>query len=333
MALNKDIKVGALAILSIAIFIVSYLFMKGTLLQSGDPEYVALFKNVDKIKKSDKVYLSGVVIGSVTSIKFKDLTRPEDVELRFTANKEIKIPNDSKLQVISTSLMGNMGLNLVMGRNSQVLKPSETLEGLPENGLIAQISDKMGPVAESSDKLIKNANTLFDRTQQENLYRTIDELNKTLANANVMVANMNTMVSNNQKPLHQTMVNFEKMSSALAAKSDDVNKTIRNIREITDKANQGDVGSMMKRLDKSIAELNSTLNEINNGNGSLTKLLKDPAIYNNLNSTILNTNELMIDFKANPKRYVGFSVFGGKKIIEMLRTSNHFSFLFNTFHI
>lgn len=313
MALNKDIKVGALAILSIAIFIVSYLFMKGTLLQSGDPEYVALFKNVDKLKKSDKVYLSGVVIGSVTSIRFKDISRPDDVELRFTANKEIQIPKDSKLQVISTSLMGNMGLNLVMGRTSQILKPNESLEGLPENGLIAQISDKMGPVAESSDKLIKNANTLFDRTQQENLYRTIDELNKTLANANLMVSNMNTMVSNNQKPLHQTMVNFEKMSSALAAKSDDVNKTIRNIREITDKANQGDVGSMMKRLDKSIAELNSTLNEINNGNGSLTKLLKDPAIYNNLNSTILNTNELMLDFKANPKRYVGFSVFGGKR--------------------
>lgn len=309
MALNKDIKVGALAILSILIFIVSYLFMKGTLLQSGDPEYIALFSNISTIKKSDRVYLCGVVIGSVTSIKFKDLSNPKEVELRFTANREIKISNDSRLQVVSTSLMGNMGLNLVLGNSTVVLKPNETIIGLPENGIM----NKVGPVAESSDKLIKNANTLFDRSQQENLYRTIEELNKTLANANVMVANMNSMVSNNQKPIHQTMVNFEKLSSALATRSDDVNKTIRNIREITDQANQGDVGRMMKNLDKSIAELNSTLHEINHGNGTLTKLLKDPVMYNNINSTILSTNELMLDFKANPKRYVGFSVFGGKK--------------------
>jgi phospholipid/cholesterol/gamma-HCH transport system substrate-binding protein len=312
LALNKDIKVAALAILSIVIFVIAYLFMRGTLFQSGDPVYTAIFTDVEGVKKSDKVYLNGVAVGSVTLIEFKDINRPTEIALSFTVDKTLRIPHDTKIEVISTSLMGNMGLKLILGKSTQTIKSDEYLLGLPENGLMAQLSDKVSPLAESSDALVKNVNTMFDRNQQENLYVTIAELNKTIANANSMLTNMNQMVNTNQKPLHQTMVNFEKMSASLASKSEDVSVTIRNIREITDKTNQGDISGMMKKLDKSMAELNGTLYEINNGNGTLTKLLKDPVLYNNLSATVMNTNELMIDFKTNPKRYVGFSIFGKK---------------------
>ncbi|HEY0769403.1 MAG TPA: MCE family protein, partial [Sphingobacteriaceae bacterium] len=39
----------------------------------------------------------------------------------------------------------------------------------------------------------------------------------------------------------------------------------------------------------------------------------DEKMYSNLNSAAENLDKLMIDLKANPKRYVSFSVFGGKK--------------------
>ena len=42
----------------------------------------------------------------------------------------------------------------------------------------------------------------------------------------------------------------------------------------------------------------------------------DNNISNSLNYRVFlqqNANELMIDFKANPRRYVGFSIFGAKK--------------------
>ena len=36
-------------------------------------------------------------------------------------------------------------------------------------------------------------------------------------------------------------------------------------------------------------------------------------MYNNLNNAAANLDKLMVDLKANPKRYVSFSVFGGMK--------------------
>jgi phospholipid/cholesterol/gamma-HCH transport system substrate-binding protein len=121
------------------------------------------------------------------------------------------------------------------------------------------------------------------------------------------------MIENNQKPIHQTMVNFERISTSLAKKQDDINATISNIRELTGKANQSDITGMMQNLNKSVNEMNILLSDINQGQGSMGKLMKDPLLYNNLNTTVQNANELMIDFKANPRRYVGFSIFGAKK--------------------
>jgi phospholipid/cholesterol/gamma-HCH transport system substrate-binding protein len=312
VALNKDIKVALLAILSITIFIVSYLFMKGTLMQSGKPRYNAIFQNVDKLKKSDKVYLNGVTIGTVDILEFKDINNPTEVNIVFTADNGLKIPKDSKIQVISTSLMGNMGLKLILGESKEILKENETIIGIGEDGIFQSLSKEVGPLAKSSDSLLKNVNTLFNRNQNENLYATIYEMNRTLASVNMALVNMNKVIESNQKPIHQTMVNFERISSSLATKQEDINTTIKNIKEITGKANQADIGALMNKLNGSINEMNTLLVDINQGNGSLGKLMKDPVLYNNLNTTVNNANELLIDFKSHPKRYVGFSIFGGK---------------------
>lgn len=312
MALNKDIKVALLTIITIVCFIASYLFMKGSLMHSGEPSYNALFNSVDKLKKSDKVYLNGVAIGSVKSIQFKDIANPNIVEIAFTAENGLNIPKDSKIQVISTSLMGNMGLKLIFGESKEILKENETIVGVGEDGMFASVTKEIGPLAKTSDSLMKNVNTLFNRNQNENLYVTVNEMNKTLASVNIALINMNKMVENNQAPIHKTMLNFEKMSNSLATKQEDINSTIKNIKEITGKANQADMGALMNKLNGSINEMNTMLSEINHGNGSMGKLMKDPVLYNNLNTTVNNANELMIDFKSHPKRYVGFSIFGGK---------------------
>lgn len=287
--------------------------MKGTLAHSGNPTYSAIFESVDKIKKSDRVYLSGVIVGMVDNIEFVDIHRPKEVRVSFTAQKEISIPKDSKIQIISTSLMGNMGLNLLLGESGDVVKEGGEIQGIGENGILQSLTKEVSPLAKSSDSLLRNVNTLFNRSQQENLYITIQQMNQTLATLNQTIANLNQVVTNNQKPIHQTMVNFEKISESLAKKQDDINLTIQNIREITGKANQADIGQMMNKLNASVNEMNKLMVDINQGNGSLGKLMKDPVLYNNLNTTVTNANELMIDFKANPKRYVGFSIFGGKK--------------------
>ena len=62
-----------------------------------------------------------------------------------------------------------------------------------------------------------------------------------------------------------------------------------------------------------MADLQATIGRINSNQGTLGLLLNDDKMYKNLNEASSSLNSLLIDFKANPKRYVSFSVFGGKK--------------------
>ena len=55
------------------------------------------------------------------------------------------------------------------------------------------------------------------------------------------------------------------------------------------------------------------VDDINAGKGTAGKLLKSEELYNQMNLLIKDIDKLMVDIRQQPKRYVHFSVFGGKK--------------------
>jgi phospholipid/cholesterol/gamma-HCH transport system substrate-binding protein len=171
----------------------------------------------------------------------------------------------------------------------------------------------MGPLADNSTELIGNVNTLFDRNEKENLYITIYQLNMTLASMQKMMESMNMMVINNQRSIQGTLSNVDKITGAMAQKQNDIQLIISNTRELTQQMKQADISKSLNQLNKNMDELSILMNDVNKGKGSLGKLMKDEELYNKLNATANSADLLLKDMKENPKRYVSFSVFGGKK--------------------
>jgi phospholipid/cholesterol/gamma-HCH transport system substrate-binding protein len=72
----------------------------------------------------------------------------------------------------------------------------------------------------------------------------------------------------------------------------------------------------IRGLDSTVAQAQMTMNQLNSKNGSLGKLMNDDSLYRNLNGSSESLNALLMDLKANPKRYVHFSLLqiggGGK---------------------
>ena len=65
----------------------------------------------------------------------------------------------------------------------------------------------------------------------------------------------------------------------------------------------------VNKTNATIAQFNDILTKINKGEGSLGALLKDKALYDNLNNLSINMDKLIIDLRLNPKRYIKISAF------------------------
>ena len=70
--------------------------------------------------------------------------------------------------------------------------------------------------------------------------------------------------------------------------------------------------STLDNTDQMVVSMRGVINKVNNGEGSLGRLLNDQQLYTNLENTTQNLSLLLQDLRLNPKRYVNVSVFGKK---------------------
>ena len=84
------------------------------------------------------------------------------------------------------------------------------------------------------------------------------------------------------------------------------------IDQLTKNLNDLDIASTMSSVNTTLKNVEQMSARLNSNEGTLGLLMRDPGLYNNLNSTMMHADSLMIDLKAHPKRYVHFSVFGKK---------------------
>ena len=85
-----------------------------------------------------------------------------------------------------------------------------------------------------------------------------------------------------------------------------------NTTTLTANLSKVDVAGTMAKVDATLQNVEEFTAQLNDREGSLGLLMHDPALYNNMNSTLRSADSLLIDLKAHPKRYVHFSLFGRK---------------------
>ena len=109
------------------------------------------------------------------------------------------------------------------------------------------------------------------------------------------------------------MANAEDVSGNLKTSTSHLNAIATNVETFSNDLSHSNLKETLDNANKAVAELQAAINKVNDGKGSLSLLLNDDKLYKNLNDASANLNSLFIDLKAHPKRYVSFSVFGGKK--------------------
>lgn len=303
--MSKEIKTAILVLSGILLFIFIFYYLKGENILDNSKKISAIYDNVEGLAPSAAVTINGHKIGKVQSIHFtNDLSGKLNVNMLIDSDFEFS--KNSTAQLYEAGLIGGKAIAIIPAFDgapnveSGDLLSSDVKPGLTDlvNQRLTPLQEKMETMMVSADTLLVNLNTLFDAQTKSNIKSSIAELSTTIASFKSTSESLNDLVVDNSSSIGQTITNFNKISEDLTSLSTSLAAA--------------DFDTIMADLKSTISSFNQLLSAIENGEGSVGKLMKDEAVYNNLEGATKQLEELLEDMKLNPKRYVHFSLFGKK---------------------
>ena len=293
MKISREVKTAILVLSGIALFIYLFTYLKGEDLFTSTNTYYTEFE-YNGLTKSSPVTIKGNTIGKIEEIKY-DFDSGK-TRVSFSVTPELKFSKNSTVRLYQTGLMGGNALAIILADDGDIAQsgdfiPSEVKEGILSSlgGDFSGISKDLGTTLKSADTLVNSLNTLVIDESDDGLKRTIAELNATLKTFKSVGFRADNILSKNDETIASALENFDEVSAELAI--------------LMKGLNEADISKTIKNLDEMILKFNALASGLEAGEGSIGKLLKDDALYDNLNNASKELELLLLDIKLHPARY------------------------------
>jgi phospholipid/cholesterol/gamma-HCH transport system substrate-binding protein len=302
LKISKEVKTGVFAHLGYMLFILGVNEGQGHNLLDSSSIYLTQF-DYNALSESSPVTVKGNIVGKIKSIAYDYNTGKTKVS--FSVNRQLKFSKKSKVKLYETGLMGGSALAILIEEGGELAKSGDALESFIEAGLVTNLSKNFSGLStdlnttlKATDTLLINLNELVKDDSSKGLKATIAELNSTLRSFKTSSNKVTDLLDKNEGNITSILEGFKKTSKELA--------------ELSAQLKQADVGATVKSLNITLNNLNAVLADLEKGKGSMGKLLKDEALYNNLKGATQELEALLRDIKLHPKRY--FRILSKKEI-------------------
>lgn len=303
MRFSKELKIGVfvVVVLTASFFLINYL--RGEDIMNREIELVSQYDNVEGLVASAPVFIKGYKAGKVSEVVYQ----PESGNFKVTCSikKEFAIPEDSRMTIYAVDIMGGKGVRIDLGSSEDMAKDGDMLQPAFEPGLMDGLSAGIGPLLDkvnhTLDSLgvtVSGVNRVLSEKNTASISRTVAHLERTMADVSQVVAN----VEGKSKELDQ----FVDALSAFAGKLDGlaakVDTTMTGVKDFVGTLNESDIDSL-------VVSFRELLENINDPNGTIGKLLNDGSVYDSVDSLLNDVDTLVRKIQENPKKYIRISVF------------------------
>ena len=305
MKVSREVKTAILVISGILLFIYVFNYLKGENILDSSRTFYTVYDNVEGLASSTPVTINGLAVGKVQEISFKD-DGSGKIKVKLLVDNDFEFSINSKAELYEAGLIGGKAIAIIPAFDgASKAKKGDYLVGTIKAGLTELVNQRLTPLQEkietmmvSADSLLTNLNSVFDEQTKANLKASIAGLNTTIESFKNTSVSINGLIKDNQEKLSSTLSNVDNISS--------------NLSKITDSIANANLGETIKSLQSTIGNFDKILVSIENGEGSIGKLLKDEGLYINLKGATKEMEELLRDIKLHPKRY--FRILSKKEI-------------------
>lgn len=292
---TKEVRIGLAFVIATALFIYGANFLKGIDLFSPTKTYYLTFDNLDGLVISNGVFIKGYKVGQVKDIRY-DFKKERPFTVEIIVNNDIDIPEGSIAYLYDSSLLGGKGINLIFSDSKSYHKDKDIISTDVEVGLFGQIAEILPDLRKTvadADSAINSVNNLMNS----------NELKNTLANVDGAIRDVKSMTTHLD---YMIKVKFPPILN-------NVDSVVSDVRIVTSQLKEADYKNIMLGLDTTMQNLQGLTEKINSPDGTIGQLLTNKGLYDRIYQTVESADALVVDLKANPKRYVHFSLFGQRE--------------------
>jgi phospholipid/cholesterol/gamma-HCH transport system substrate-binding protein len=248
--------------------------------------YYTLVRDASGIIENSNVQTNGVTIGRVTSIQ---LVEDGWTRIDFEIKSFVKVPRGSKTVVKEKGLLGDVYLGLMRSNNyNDLLVENDFLEAFEGRMGIGDLTSMAGNIGKDVQKITHSlANTISTEEGEKALHDILLDLRDSLA----LIKNT---LQNNSQNVDQITENVRNVSENLVSVSETV-KTLFDFKN--DEKSMKNVFESMKEISKNMelasASIKNIAQGLDNGQGTLGKLIKDDKLIVDIEEGISSVNEML----------------------------------------
>jgi phospholipid/cholesterol/gamma-HCH transport system substrate-binding protein len=313
LKVSNETKIGALTAISIAILIIGYSYLRGNDVFSRSNKFYAIYKSVEGLAVSKPVLVNGFQIGRVSKMQLQPDGR---TIVEFKIEPDYNIPNNTLAKLESTDLLGGKAIVFELGNSKEFAENKDTLRA----DIQGSLAESLQPIQRKAELLIGKVdsslaaiNKILNPEFQKNVDRSFASIANSLQTLEGTTRKIDNLVGAQTNHINNILGNAEVASAGLKTTVNNMTDVTGNFKKVSGDLADANIKQTLDNANKAVADLQAVMAKVNSKDGSLGLLLNDTKMYDNLNNASKSLNDLFIDLKAHPKRYVSFSVFGGKK--------------------
>jgi phospholipid/cholesterol/gamma-HCH transport system substrate-binding protein len=236
----------------------------------------ARFDNIQELKEGDPVKMAGVEVGHVQRIALAE----NKVEVVLNVKREASVRTDSKASIKFVGLMGQNYISLTFGSTDAPRASANALLETEEQADLNSLMVKLQNVAEGVEGLTQN----FSGENFSNLLGPFTEfIKENSPRLSAILGNLQTIstrIAQGEGTVGR-MINDDTLYFSALNTVSNLNTTVADARPLFDE------------LKLTLDQARSVVTQVNEGQGTIGKLIKDESLYRETTTAMTNLREIL----------------------------------------
>lgn len=266
---STEFKVGALVVAIGALIA----FM--SIQVSDDPSYMGrtksawfLINNANGLIKGSAVKSAGIPIGVIKDIRLQDGKARVDINVR----SDVGLRRSGVVEIKSNGILGDKYIDVFSGMSNdpEMEEGGQILNVKTGGGL----DDAMGQISEISGSLKEATKVLSEAIANDGTEKHI--LGRVMKNIEKLTANLSDLTSDNKEKVNEIISQLNRVTKTVDGLVNDDSPT--GFKTVWHNS--------MERIDKSLKNIENITSKINNGEGTIGKLISDEKTAEQVSAAI-----------------------------------------------